>query len=162
MMDVSRTAFETMHSVELRRKPDDWVMKIFGAVFPSTRRMWTTYRLPFRKARICYPDFVVRPMAYTQILGHELYHVRQLRPWWGPLWIGLLVSIFPLPVLFSGRWFVERGAYLHDIRTGGISPERAAAILWHGYAWPWPPKWMLRWFRRELAKIAPNVQNSGP
>lgn len=112
---------------------------------------WTTWRAPFqRSVRIGYPDTVTHPEEYAGVIVHELVHAAQFRPWWGPLWVALLAALLPLPVLFSGRWFVERHAYLLDIRDGRHSVDGAVYLLWHRYGWAWPPGLMRRWFERQL------------
>lgn len=120
---------------------------------------WTTWRLPFQEhVRIGYPsgrtDLDGKATAYdiadTIIVDHELVHATQFRPWYGPWWVILFVSLFPLPVLFSGRWFVERRAYLKHIKTGYYSVDAVVDALWHRYGWCWPKPLMRRWFAKQL------------
>jgi hypothetical protein len=134
-------------------KAADPVMRLIGLVLGQAfmEQFWTTYRLPFCAARICYPSCVKLPGARTEILDHELVHVRQFAPWWGPLAMLLGATLFPLPSRLSGRWFIERRAYLRDIQEGRMTPGEAVDILWNYYAKPWPRAWMLAWFQRELA-----------
>ena len=110
------------------------------------------------------PDFIER---YDGVLSHELVHCHQQSTWWGVVMTLLQVTVLPLPVFFSGRWFVERHAYLRDIRRkkktrynirgdGKImeysdrevmTPEIAAQKMWDQYGWPWPKRLMVKWFK---------------
>ena len=114
--------------------------------------MWCTYRLPFQKyVRITYPDRIVQPDKAIA-LQHELYHVTWFSTWWGPWIIPILVTILPLPVFFSGRWFVERNAYLNDVLTGIFSVDDTVTFLWKMYCKPWPKVWMRKWFLKQISK----------
>ena len=140
--------------VILVRKDASWTMWalswILGADFMT--KWWTTYRWPFQKARIAFPTTLTAAQAIMKVdtLNHELVHVEQFRPWWGPPVIFALEVLFPLPVLFSGRWFVERPAFLLDIKTKRRTIDQAVDKLWTGYFYPWPRSLMRRWFEREL------------
>lgn len=148
--------FEEAHGVLLVRKDEDALMRLIGRLWSAwMTRWWTTYRRPFGRPRICYPVTVGDPMHHMGILHHELVHVQQMRSWWGLLGCALLVSVLPLPVLLSGRWYLERPAYLLDIRTKRMRVDEAVEALWVGYVWPWPRAWMRRWFRRQLARADP-------
>lgn len=118
----------------------------------SLDRWWLTYRFPFQKrTKVTYPPRMSRAEAETSdTLQHELVHVGWFDTWWGPWAIPLLVVFFPLPILFSGRWFVERPAYLADIRAGRHTVESAVEALWRGYLFPWPRSLMRRWFISQL------------
>lgn len=120
------------------------LLGVFGVRFMV---FWTTYRLPFGDPIIAHPPGI-DPMLprYDWIREHELMHVEQQRGPWGLVSSALLYFLIPLPVLFSGRWFIEREPYLHDIQRGHQTPGRAAAVLWSSYFWPWPRAWMQRWF----------------
>jgi hypothetical protein len=142
------------NDVILVRKDQDWFMVILGFILGETfmTKWWTTYRFPFCHARIAFPTSLTVEKAIIQegTLQHELIHVEQFRPWWGPPAILLLEVLFPLPFLFSGRWFVERPAYLQDIIAKRRTVDRAVDILWRGYKWPWPRSLMRAWFARKL------------
>jgi hypothetical protein len=121
---------------------------------PFMTRTWTTYRLPFQRCvRITYPEGTTSPNMRTDILNHELVHVEQFRTWWGPWLIPLAVTVFPLPLWFSGRWWVERYAYLEDIRANRCTVDRAVFLLWAYYLCPWPRTLMRAWFARKLVKV---------
>jgi len=65
--------------------------------------------------------------------------------------LGALNFLVPLPVLLSGRWYVEREAYLDEIRRGRKTIDRAVEQLWgFGYLYPWLPFLMRRWFTKQL------------
>ncbi len=113
---------------------------------------WTTLRLPFqRRCRIYYPEGVTIPRWHWQVIDHELVHVEQFKPWWGPWAMILGAVLLPLPVLFSGRWFIERRAYLRDIKDGRRTVNGVVELLWSGYGWAWPKPLMRRWFQRMTA-----------
>jgi hypothetical protein len=154
-LDVARRAadWEAKHDVRLLSKKDSLPMRFVRMFLWSFDSFWTTYRLPFCKPVIAYPPRVVDPTIWEKILLHELVHVEQFRPWYGPLKMALLAAIFPLPILFSGRWHIERDAYLQDIRIGRLTTDEAVDSLWYGYMWPWPRPWMRRWFQDRLEKV---------
>jgi hypothetical protein len=111
---------------------------------------WMTYRLPFQKdVRVTYPDKELSP-ATSDVLKHELFHVVQFSTWYGPIVILLLVSILPLPIIFSGRWFVERHAYLADIKAMRRTTKDAVNFLWYSYGWCWPKSLMRKWFDSKI------------
>jgi len=85
-------------------------------------------------------------------LEHEMIHVEDMRSWWGLLKSALLVSLLPLPILFSGRWYVERYAYLHNIINHGYNIDRCVNLLWSGYGWAWPKPLMKKWFYKKVAE----------
>jgi hypothetical protein len=86
----------------------------------------------------------------AQMLRHELVHAAQFRPWYGPIWVGLLASLLPFPMYYSGRWFIERRAYLIDIRNGRVTLDAAIASLVTHYGNPWPKGAMRKWFEARL------------
>jgi len=50
----------------------------------------------------------------TSLLKHELVHIDQYKMWWilyAPLYL-----LFPLPILFSYRYYFEREAYLVSLK----------------------------------------------
>ncbi len=112
---------------------------------------WTTYRLPFQRyVTITYPPSVEHPQQHIGVVAHEMIHVRQFARFGAPLVIILLAGVLPLPLLFSGRWFIERSAYLEDIRARRMTIEHAVDVLWRRYGFAWPKALMRRWFRARL------------
>ena len=103
-----------------------------------------------------YPASVRDPYQHPQVIEHELVHVRQWERWGVLLWISYL--FLPLPFgLAWFRWRWEREAYLIDLAARTGREDRARAVdrvvetLWTGYGWPWPRRWMKRWFERQLS-----------
>lgn len=142
-----------LNNVKFVPKSKSWLMRALASVFPRTRDCWTTYRLPGGKAVIAHPDYVVDPLAHRRIIEHELVHVKQQASFWGLLKSAIFATVFPLPVFFSGRWFIERDAYLQEIKNLGgtdIAINAAVDTLWDGYLWPWPRKLMYAWFKEQL------------
>ena len=105
------------------------------------------YRWPWeRKVRVTHPDDVA-PESPEKFKArrHEFHHVQDFIPWWGP-WVCIALAIFfPLPILFSGRWFLERRAYRDGIDCGFTTVDRVVDGLWSSYGWAWPKPWMRRW-----------------
>jgi len=78
-------------------------------------------------------------------LAHEKVHIEQWRRW--GIFLPLFYNILPLPILFTGRWFFERRAYLVDVNAGA-DIEIVVNTLWRDYLWPWPRRWMREWFKK--------------
>ncbi len=143
--------FEQQYNVKLIPKSKSLSMRLVGFFSKRFMDFWTTYRLPFQKqVKITYPDRVTNPASHTNTLEHELIHKIWFAKWHGPLMIIPLVSLFPLPILFSGRWIVERYAYLYDILYHGYSIEYVIHILWNSYGWCWPKSLMRKWFEQKV------------
>lgn len=117
-----------------------------GRVFME--RFWTTWkRVPWSAhVYILFPSRVRNPALHPATLVHEEYHVRQMRTTWGWVKTVLLYTVLPLPVFLSGRWLVERGAFLIDIKAGAKTVDEAVDFLHRHYLRPWPRSWMRRWF----------------
>jgi len=148
---TEKSAFEHRNQVKLVRKRDVWFFRAFSVFVPSFAESWTTYRLLFQKrARITYPEYVRSPMEHLHILQHELIRAKDLMKWYGPVWMLLLATILPLPIYFSGRWFIERHAYLDDIKRGVRTVDSAVSTLWSAYGRPWPRSLMRQWFLKNL------------
>jgi hypothetical protein len=98
---------------------------------------------------ITYPDDVKDPENQPQV-PHELIHATTLEQWWGPFLIPLFAILLPLPIVFSGRWFIERRAYLEDIKSGVETVDSAVYNLWNYYLMCWPTSLMRKWFNNEL------------
>ena len=147
------TEFEKKHNVRFISKDKSWLMRLIGFFSNTfTYNFWTTYRLPFQKPTITYPPDTKDPMAlrYRSIREHELIHCKDMRSACGLFKIFWLFLLIPLPILFSGRWFIERYAYLHGIINYNHSIDRVINILWDSYGWIWPKSLMRRWFNRKL------------
>ena len=153
--------------VRFIRKDHSFVMRLIGVFSPRFMTdFWTTWRWPFGQPTIYYPNDnrgkIINPARYPEILEHEGVHVKQQEPWFGP-WVTLaLAAFFPLPIIWSGRWFIERPAYLNDIRRGRLSVEQAIDILWNSYGWCWPRPLMRVWFTKELSKIPAQFHQAPP
>lgn len=144
--------FELRHGVRLRCKSDLWWARAIGKIWPRFMLFfWTTVRWPGQQPTIAYPSGV-SPMRerYRSVRAHEIFHCNQMRSTVGLAWTAILYFLVPLPVFFSGRWFVERRPYLGDIKNGAKTVDSAVQTLWESYAWPWPKPLMRRWFKRQL------------
>lgn len=152
---MNKEQFEQKYNVRLVDKGNSVLMKVVGwLLFFITpdfmARFFTTYRLPFQKrGTIAYP-VGYNPMDYPGVLKHELVHVGQQRTAWGLFKSFWYVWLIPLPFVFSGRWFLERDAYLLDIKSGRMTVEYAVSVLWKSYGLVWPPFLMRRWFNDNL------------
>jgi len=152
---MTKQEFEEKLNVRLIDKKDLTLMRVLGTLLkPFTPNFmdsfFTTYRLPFQKKGIIAYPVGCNPMLYSGVLEHELMHVEQQKTAWGLFKSALLVSIFPLPVVFSGRWFIERGPYLNDIKKKRRTVERAVNVLWGSYGWCWPKPLMRRYFKKHM------------
>ena len=150
---TSIEAFEAEHNCRLIPKSESRPMRVIGFFSQHFYEdFWTTYRVWFGKTTITYPDSVEDPLDDSDILDHELAHVPQWEPWYGPVWVTSLAFLFPLPFLFSGRWFIERPAFLKDIRAKRLTVDEVVDILWTSYLWAWPRPLMRKWLIAELRK----------
>lgn len=131
----------------LRPASKDWLRRLLKPIVRD--EFWFTRRFPFCQAVITHPDFVTNPKDHP-VLQHELHHVEQFSKWWAPFVLPLLATCLPSPVFFSGRWYVERWAYLADIRAGRLTIDGAVQALWSGYGWCWPKPLMRKWFKSKL------------
>lgn len=152
---MNKEQFEQQHNVKLIDKGDSKLMKFVGFllcfIVPTfMTRFFTTYRLPFQKQGTIACPVGYDPMDYPGVLEHELVHVEQQRSAWGLFKSFWLYFLLPLPIIFSGRWFIERDAYLLDIKAGRITVEYAVNTLWKSYAFAWPPGLMRKWFNERL------------
>lgn len=138
--------------VRLVAKNESRLMRALGVFLGSSfiDEWWTTFRLPFAKHVCVYHPPDADPVGHWRIVDHELVHAADLRHWYGPWLFMLGAALLPLPVLFSGRWFIERHAYLRDIQQGRCSIEQAVDVLWWRYGFCWPRPLMRRWFVRHV------------
>lgn len=147
---MTREEFELQHRVFLRSKRHCWWARWIGFFWPAFQyRWWTTVRFPFCRGVIAYP-IGVAPMgdAWRHVRQHELAHVRQQRGL-RLYWTALLYFVLPLPILFSGRWFVEREPYLREIVIGRRTVDQVVDILWKSYVYPWPRFLMRKWLQKK-------------
>lgn len=153
MTQMTLKEFQNKNNVVIKPKSKSWPMKLIG--FFSKKFMldfWTVYRLPFGKPTITHPDAITDPLdpKYTSTIEHEMIHVEDLRSAWGLFKAFWLVWLLPLPVLFSGRWYLERHAYLHNIINHRYPIDAVVDALWNGYLWPWPKSMMTKWFEEKV------------
>ncbi len=131
-------------------RSSSWLLRWVDFFFPAAGRFWSTLRAPGSQCVIYYPDDVI-PRDKHDIIWHELEHVRQYSPWYGPFVVPALYCVIPCPVLLAwGRWYLERTAWLRDIEQGRVSIDGAVQTLWRYYLWPWPRFLMRRWFAAKL------------
>jgi len=152
--------FEQKNNVNLIPKADSklmrtvgWVLKPFTPSFMT--HFWTTYRIPFKKPTIAYPSIVQEAAhdKYKSTLEHEMMHAEDMRSGWGLFKMFCLLLFFPMPVIFSGRWYIERYPYLHNMinhASRGYTVEREVENLWNNYIWAWPKPLMKKWFEKKL------------
>lgn len=142
------------YGVRLVRRDGDLLMVLLAYVLgdPFLNNFWTTYRLPLCRPVIAYPRTIQKPEECHETLEHELFHVRDFAPWYGPIRMLLLAVLLPLPMYLSGRWFIERHAYLNDVRSKRMTAEQAVGILWTQYGRPWPRSLMLAWFKKQIGE----------
>jgi hypothetical protein len=127
-------------------KDESWIMKLLSFFDPSFKIMWTTFR-----HTIYYPVGTEHYMddKWKQIRSHEGMHVAQFDRY-GVILMAIFYLIFPLPCIFTGRWFIERHPYLEDIKAKSITIDQAVFNLSSFYFWPWPQSLMKRWFQKHL------------
>ena len=150
--------FEQKNNVNLIPKSESrlmravgWVLKPFTPSFMTY--FWTTYRIPFQKPTIAYPPNIQEPTLYTPVLEHEMIHAEDMRSEWDLFKMFCLLLFFPMPVIFSGRWYIERYPYLHNMINHahhGYTVERGVENLWNNYLWAWPKPLMRKWFTKKL------------
>ncbi len=151
---LSKEEFEKKYNVKFISKKESVVMRIIG--FFSRTFMydfWTTYRLPFqKKVRITYPPDTIEPMGerYKGTREHELIHAIDMGTSWGLFKMFWLLWLIPLPIIFSGRWFFERYAYLYNLLYHGYKIDYVVDALWGGYGWAWPKCLMKKWFNKKI------------
>lgn len=98
---------------------------------------------------VYYPDGQP-PEKHPEVIEHETVHIQQYERL-GIVFFLLLYFVFPLPFFFSGRWWLEREAYLVELRCGAQIDD-IVDELWSGYLWPWPKFLMRKWFATYLSR----------
>lgn len=151
--------FEALHNVKLMLKTKSFFMRLVSVVLGQSfmDNFWTTFRLPFQKqVTITYPKsndiskYSEIPSGFMPILEHELIHAKDMASSWGLFKMFWLVWLLPLPIIFSGRWIIERYSYLNGMIKYGDDVEQAVDTLWDNYLWPWPKPLMRKWFYKKL------------
>ncbi len=169
-MDISPLRPDQIDEIErlgvvVRNKLDSWAWRLVGVFFWTWHRSaWTTWRWPWNEQITIWASAGTSSITMHHIdkIDHELFHCRDLRPRSGPWKIGVLNFLVPLPLVFSGRWFVERWAYLEAVRRGTKTVDSAVDKLFSfTYLYPWPPPLMRRWFKARL-KDGQTQTNRGP
>jgi hypothetical protein len=159
---MNKSEFENKHNINLVSKADSKLMKVIGwflKPFTPTfmTEFFTTMRLPFQKRpTIYYPTTINDPISRQSTMEHELIHADDMRTGWGLFKMAMLVSIFPLPIIFSGRWYIERKAYLHNIVNHNYNIDAVVNSLWSNYLIPWPKPLMKKWFLKQLSEEKKN------
>lgn len=115
--------------------------------------IWTTWGKD-----IYYPcDFSDDSMASKAIyaIAHEKVHVKQFE-YLGKLGFLIWYFLLPLPFFFSGRWWLEKDAYLIDLSyymSLGYTKENAVNMIVDHlsgfYFRPWPKYLMKEWFMKQ-------------
>jgi len=111
------------------------------------------------KNTIYYPVVVedLFSQQYEDTIEHELVHVEQFKKM-GVILFFLFYIFLPLPILFSGRWFLERKAYMVQINTQKKQEHKENMIslvvdsLWKNYFFPYPRSLMTKWFKKQIKK----------
>jgi len=125
---------------------DDGLRRFLKPIVSANR--WMVYRWPWeRKVRITHPNKVnPESLDRFKVRRHEFHHVQDFTPWWGPWLCIALAVLFPFPLLFSGRWFLERRPYRDEIDLGWNTVDKVVDTLGgFKYGWAWPKAWMRRW-----------------
>lgn len=149
--------FARQNDVTVQYRGDTRLGRLLERIGVLKPGVWFTYRLPFQAPTITVPQFESWlwngdiSLVGMDVLQHELVHARAIRPWYGPALFALLATVLPLPTLFSGRWFIERHAYLADIKARRCTVDEAVTVLWDNYGMAWPKPMMRRWFDKQLA-----------
>ena len=134
--------------IELVSKENSLIMRLIGFFYPAfMKSLWTTIG-----DKIYYPTSVKSPLSarHFTTIKHEVVHVKQFKKYGVGLFL-FLYLLCPLPFLFSYfRWKFEREAYLHANIKNEKDVDRVVDILGKYYLYPWPTKWMRKWFLEEL------------
>ena len=172
---MTREEIEKAWGFRFIRKSDSWLMRSvagflnllpkevretskgpvkFGRGDKFMEEFATTYRLPFQSIVCCaYPGhWDVTDPFYEDLWAHEGVHAKDLSTAWGLFKMFWLVWLLPLPIVLSGRWYIERWAFLQDIERKRFTIEEGAEMLWRDYLFAWPRPWVIRWWKAQLAK----------
>ena len=143
--------------IQLIQKSSSRLMRLIGFFYPPfVTNLWTTIG-----NKIYYPDTTDSPLALRNypIIEHEMVHVRQYNEYGVPLFL-FLYLFFPLPCFFSYfRWKFEREAYFKANIKKKEDIDRVVESLRTHYLYPWPQRWMRKWFTEQLERRT-NERNS--
>jgi hypothetical protein len=92
------------------RKDKSIFMKICNIItWPILKGRFNKYFWTTSGNIIYYPATIINPFEpeYGTTILHEFVHVKQYKKY-GFILFNLLYFIFPLPILFSGRWYIAR------------------------------------------------------
>jgi hypothetical protein len=144
-----------MHGIKTRMKRSSFWVRALGRICRPFDGGLFMRRVTTIGDTIWLPDNFAQE-NYAAVMRHELVHVKQFQKF-GWFFIPLYL-FFPLPIFFAYfRWKFEREAYAAELRS--IFGERKvphvtliyiANALSEQYARPWPVKWMIAWFEKEL------------
>lgn len=145
---------ETGAILILKKKSDWWFTKYALKFYPEFCDMWTMWN-----GVLYYPDkyeVMFNTMEQNDwrlwiktVMKHETVHYWQQKKY-GLLPFIAWYAVLPFPVFLSGRYFIERSAYLVDIRAGLRTVDDVVDLLWEKYAMPWPKPLMRRWFEGNI------------
>lgn len=155
-MDVARLRGNKLPVKFVEKSSDKYVlfvnffMEAMGN-YDFMRYSWTAYRFPFeRHVTVVHPDGIdPSETRFEGAVEHEMYHARYIETAWG-LVKAYVLSFFPLPIIFSGRWFLEREAYLINIKRGDYTIDEVVRLLWENYGYCWPRFLMRGWYLKRL------------
>lgn len=146
--------FMSEHKVKIVSREKSWLMRAIGWFLSITHinsKFMTSYFTTIGRT-IYAPNFLNVDeyfRVHANTFEHEFVHIKQREKW------GLLydISYIFLPVPFGLAWFRwrwEREAYLTNIKNGDSIDWVVQSLS--NYGWPWPKKWMRRWFERNGGK----------
>ena len=142
-------------------KRDSGLMSLIASLpfIPKTfmERFWTTIG-----QTIYVPDSVDMSdpgwkVKHRVTIAHENVHRIQFLKY-GYVLMFLIYVLFPLPVYFSGRYFIERPAYLVSLsfypkHMHDAVIEKIVETLWENYFFAWPKSWMRKWFKEKAKRL---------
>ena len=121
----------TLRFISARSAP--WWLKAWRMVFPPVRDAYVTV------GSRCYMPVLEEGKVPLSVQVHEAVHCEQWHRW-GPLF----VLGYALPY-FRAR--IEFAAYRAEVGRGFTTADAAADEICSAlYLWPWPRRWVRRWF----------------
>lgn len=125
----------------VKQMSEHWLLKYVDKIFQTklAKKYGWSFYMTLADA-VYYPTGALPPDWLT--LDHEMVHAKQYRL----LGVaGFLIMYFLIP---TGRWRLEREAYLENIKYSSPGPEEVVNILRKKYFIFVPKKWMLDWFEK--------------